>query len=139
MGISDRELHDLVKHYESKSDGGVRASPSNLVPLALRELVDLRSAKAADRERVVSEVVHQFYVAMRTVQHGMTEAERSVAAAEIASRVADAIAVPDVGLSDDSRRLVREIVQREYDRVPADPKYDWERTRLADCLKALGG
>ena len=33
--------------------------------------------------------------------------------------------------------LVRELVQRELDRVPAGEQHDWERQRLQECLETL--
>lgn len=177
MDTSNDSLAEEIRMMERE---GYRAPRWQRGLSWLRELQQLRAAKAADRERVEDVVKH--VVSERLRGSDQFSAEGIAAFAEhVASRVADALAVSGrVGLSEGDcealqrtrahlanqidkwrgwpreslvRRelealdrllstrpippLVRELVQREFERVPAGAQHDWERQRLAECLEVL--
>lgn len=172
VDISDNKFSSEIEMMEAEGNIGERWQWGLA---CLRELQQLRAAKAADRERIVGEVIHHALRVMRDRDgdrriNDTERAERCVLVAGIATRVADALAVPQRPVLSEEELsqlrelrsecavddypaagpaldrllsarpippLVRELVQREFCRVPAGERHDWERQRLAECLEAL--
>lgn len=132
--LSDEQLQQWI-------DG---LSPYGPIGLALLELQQLRAAKAADRERVHSVVFETAEHVLGSdiyVRVGNMDSERPADA--ISSRVADALAVPVRGLSDQDRADLEAIRDEHAMRIQQNftksPDIDADSKRVVALMERLLG